>query len=49
MLGSKDISVLSMKEWMRLVNIYEGNEQFDPLTVVSRERVRKSLLNGIPA
>ena len=34
---------------MRLVNIYEGNEQFDPLTVVSRERVRKSLLNGIPA
>ena len=47
--GNKDVSILSMTEWNTLVGIYRTDEQFDPLQVVSRERVRKSILNGIPS
>ena len=49
MKGSKDVTVLSIKEWNTLVNIYRSDDTFDPLQVVSRERVRKSIINGIPA
>lgn len=37
-----------MKEWNTLVNIYRTDDNFDPLQVVSRDRMRKSILNGIP-
>lgn len=46
--GNKDVSILSTAEWNTLVRIYRTDEHFDPLQVVSRERVRKSVLNGIP-
>ena len=46
--GEKGISILSNKEWNTLVGIYKTDDNFDPLQVVDRERVRKSLLNGIP-
>jgi hypothetical protein len=46
--GSKDVTVLSINEWITLVGIYKGDDHFDPLQVVSRERVRKSILNGMP-
>lgn len=48
LLGKEEVKILSVREWNTLIQIYENNEQFDPLQVVSRERVRKSLLNGIP-
>lgn len=47
--GNKSVSVLSIHEWNTLVSICRTDDQFDPLQVVSRERVRKSILNGIPA
>jgi hypothetical protein len=49
--GRKDVSILSINEWSTLVGIYrstEAEQSFDPLQIVSRERVRKSLINGIP-
>lgn len=48
MYGSKDVTVLSGNEWITLVGIYKGDDHFDALQVVSRERVRKSIVNGIP-
>ena len=47
--SKRDFSILSNQEWNTLVGIYRTDDFFDPLQVVSRERVRKSLLNGIPA
>lgn len=51
--GRKDVSILSLNEWTTLVNIYRdgidhSETSFDPLQIVSRERVRKSIINGIP-
>ena len=47
--GNQGVSVLSLHEWNTLVGIYRTDDNFDPLQVVDRERIRKSLLNGIPA
>jgi hypothetical protein len=50
--GNKDVSILSINEWSTLVGIYRSSDHselgFDPLQIVSRERVRKSIINGIP-
>jgi len=29
--GSKDVTVLSINEWITLVGIYKGDDHFDPL------------------
>ena len=47
--GNKDVSLISYHEWNTLVGIYKEDVNFDTLQVVERERIRKSLLNGIPS
>lgn len=43
-----NISIVSEREWRKLVGMYNAILDFDPLQIVSKERVRKSLLVGLP-
>ena len=42
------VSTVSEREWRKLVGMYNTIMEFDPLQIVSKERVRKTLLVGIP-
>lgn len=46
--GKAGVDIIPEQEWSTLIAIAKQSDNFDPLMVVSRERVRKSLLNGIP-
>ena len=39
---------MSEREWRKLVGMYHTIMEFDPLQIVSKDRVRKTLLVGIP-
>ena len=41
-------SIVTEREWRKLVGMYNAILDFDPLQIVSKERVRKSLLVGLP-
>lgn len=45
---SADLSVVSEREWRKLVGMYNAIQDFDPLTVLIRERLRRSLIEGLP-
>jgi hypothetical protein len=40
--------IISEREWRKLVGMYNAISDFDPLQIVSRERVKFSIINGIP-
>ena len=42
------VSIVTEREWRKLVGMYNAILDFDPLQIVSKERVRKSLLVGLP-
>ena len=42
------VSTVSEREWRKLVGMYNTIVEFDPLQIVSKDRVRKTLLVGIP-
>jgi hypothetical protein len=42
------VSTVSEREWRKLVGMYNTIMEFDPLQIVNKERVRKTILVGIP-
>jgi hypothetical protein len=46
--GLEAVSPISEREWRKLVGMYNAIADFDPLSIVSKERVRKSLSVGLP-
>ena len=42
------VSKISEREWRKLVGMYNTIEDFDPLSIVSKDRVKKSILTSIP-
>jgi hypothetical protein len=46
--NNDEIKTISEREWRKIVGMYASINEFDPLSVVSKERVRKTILNGVP-
>lgn len=42
------VACISEREWRKLVGMYNTIDDFDPLTLVSSERIKKSVIEGIP-
>lgn len=40
--------MISEREWRKLVGMYTTIDDFDPLSIVSPERIKKSIIEGIP-
>lgn len=47
-INNDEIKTISEREWRKIVGMYASINEFDPLSVVSKERVRKTILNGVP-
>ena len=46
--GLDSVSIITEREWRKLVGMYNTIEEFDPLLTLDVQRVRKSLLAGVP-
>lgn len=42
------VACISEREWRKLVGMYNTIDDFDPLSLVSAERIKKSVIEGIP-
>ena len=43
-----NVQSISEREWRKLVGMYNTIDDFDPLSIVSADRIKKSVIDGIP-
>ena len=46
--SNEGISIITEREWRKFVGMYNAIPEFDPLSIVSKDQIRKTILAGVP-